>query len=186
MTVAILKKKGVDLKSVQFVNIGSAPDVFRAVAAKVVDAGIAEIDVYDEVSKFGVHVLKGGDLWRELPEFTFQATYAASHAISTKRDALVRTLAAAASLYRYLETPASEQTYIAAQKAALGAKSEQSSAVQWSFFAKNKIYATNLILSPDRVQYMQDLNVSLGVQKRVLPYDQVTDMSLAEDALKMI
>jgi hypothetical protein len=41
-------------------------------------------------------------------------------------------------------------------------------------------------LSEERVRYMQDLNISLGVQKGLLPYGQVTDMSLARDALKLI
>ena len=186
MTVAILLKKGVDINSVKFVNIGSAPDVFRAVAAKSVDAGIGEVDVYNEVAKYGVHVLKGGDLWRELPHFTFQASYASTAAITKKRDALVRVLAAYARLYRFLEQPGSEKTYIAAQKKALGRTDKKAAETQWSFFAKNKIYATDLILSPARVDYIQKLNVRLGVQKKIMPYDQVVDVSLAQEALKLI
>lgn len=186
MTIALLNKKGVDIKSVKFVNIGSTPDVFRAVAAKAVDAGIAEVDLYNEVDKYGVHVLRGGDLWRELPSFTFQASYASQKAIDTKRDVLVRTLAAYASLYRFLERPESKETYIAAQKKALGRSDEKVAAHQWSFFSENKIYATDLILSPERVHYIQELNVATGVQRRILPYEQVADMSLAQEALTLI
>lgn len=42
------------------------------------------------------------------------------------------------------------------------------------------------MLTGERVRFMQDLNVSLGVQKRVLPYEQVCDMSLARDAVKLL
>jgi hypothetical protein len=42
------------------------------------------------------------------------------------------------------------------------------------------------VLSPERVRYMQELNVSLGVQKSVLPYECVCDMSLAQDAIKLL
>jgi hypothetical protein len=42
------------------------------------------------------------------------------------------------------------------------------------------------MLSEERVRYMQALNVSLGVQETVLPYDQVTDMAPARDALALI
>ena len=33
---------------------------------------------------------------------------------------------------------------------------------------------------------MQELNLSLGVQKTVLPFDQVCDMSIARDAIKLM
>jgi hypothetical protein len=33
---------------------------------------------------------------------------------------------------------------------------------------------------------MQKLNVSFGIQKTMLPYDKVADMSLARDALKLL
>ncbi len=48
MTVALMRKKGVDASKVRFVNIGSSSDVFRAVVAGTVDAGIALNDVYEQ------------------------------------------------------------------------------------------------------------------------------------------
>ena len=57
---------------------------------------------------------------------------------------------------------------------------------QWSFFQKHKSFAVDLVLSEERVRYMQELNISLGVQKALIPYEQITDMSLARDALKLI
>ena len=186
MMISILRKHGVDEKTVRFVNIGSAPDVFRAIAAGTVDAGAAEIDVYEQQAKFGVHVLEGGDLWKEIPDFTYQAAYASDRAIAQKRDVLVRTLAAYAKLYRYMASEGSKDAYVAAQTAVLGKADPVGSAWQWSFFRDNQIYATDLVLSPERIQYMQALNQSLDVQKRILPYEGVTDMSLARDALKLL
>ena len=186
MMIAILRKYDVDEKSVRFVNIGSAPDVFRAIAAGTVDAGAAEIDVYDQQAKFGVHALEGGDLWKEIPGFTYQAAYASDRAIAQKRETIVRTLAAYAKLYRYLATPASKDAWISAQTSLLTKTDPAASAWQWSFFRDNDIYAKDLVLSPERIEYMQKLNVSLEVQKRVLSYEDVTDMSLARDALKLL
>jgi len=57
---------------------------------------------------------------------------------------------------------------------------------QWNFFREHKSFAVDLLLSEERVRYMQELNISLGVQTRLLPYSQVTDMSLARDALTLI
>jgi hypothetical protein len=36
------------------------------------------------------------------------------------------------------------------------------------------------------VEYMQRLNVDMGAQRKILPYEQVTDLSLATDAVRMI
>jgi ABC-type nitrate/sulfonate/bicarbonate transport system substrate-binding protein len=186
MTIDLLRKYGVDEKSVKFVNIGSASDVFRAVAAGTVDAGISEIDVYDQQQKYGVHVIAEGDLWKEIPDYTFQASYVSDRAIAQKRDALVRTLAACAKLYRYLSTPESKQDFIDAQTAALGRADPAASTWQWQFFREGGIYANDLVLSQERVDYMQKLNLSLDVQKRKLDYTEACDMTLARDALKLL
>ena len=47
-------------------------------------------------------------------------------------------------------------------------------------------FAVDITLSEERVRYMQELNLSLGTQKKMLPYEQVVDASLAGDALKLL
>ncbi len=42
------------------------------------------------------------------------------------------------------------------------------------------------MMSPERIDYMQRLNITVGNQQKMLPYDQVADMSLAQDAIKLI
>jgi len=130
-----------------------------------------------------VHVVKEGDLWKELPEFTFQGAYASDKAIKEKRDAIVRTLAAYARLYRFLSSPQSREEFVAAQLAVSARPDAGSAGWQWQFFQEQQIYAADLILSEERVRYMQELNISVGVQKRLVPYTDVTDMSLARDAV---
>ena len=41
-------------------------------------------------------------------------------------------------------------------------------------------------LSPERVAYMQQLNVRFGLQAKVLPFDQVADMAPATIARRLI
>lgn len=186
MVIALLRKHKVDPSSVRFVNVGSTADVFRAVAAGTVDAGVSEIDVYDQQAKYGVHVIKEGDLWKELPEFTFQASYASERAINNNREALVRTLAAYAKLYQFLMTPQSKEAYIEAQTAALGRADPAAAEWQWRFFRETGIYATDLVLSRERVTWMQDLNLLLEVQRKALSYEQVVDASVGAEALKRL
>ena len=59
-------------------------------------------------------------------------------------------------------------------------------ATEWEFIQKHKPYASDLLLSEERVRYMQEINLGLGLQKRMLPYEQVADMTLAQDALKLM
>ena len=186
ITVALLRKNHVDPTRITFVNVGSSADVFRAVVAKVVDAGPSELDYLQQQGKYGVHGLTDGNFWDGLPEYTNQASYASEHAIRERRDVLVRTLAAYAKLYRFISSPQSRDEYVAARAAALGKDEHEEALAQWSFFQQHASFATDLVLSEERIRYMQELNVSLGIQKSVLPDGQVSDTSLARDAVKLL
>lgn len=186
LMVAVLRKYGVDETKVNFVNVGGNLDVFRAVAAGAVDAGPSEVDFFYKQAEYGVHSLVDGELWKELPNFTFQAAYASDKAIETKRDAIVKTLAAFALLYRFADSPDSLDDFAKARAEATGKDERSEAETQWRFNRDNHSYSRDLILSDERINYMQELNKSLGVQKQILPISQVADMSLARDALKLI
>jgi ABC-type nitrate/sulfonate/bicarbonate transport system substrate-binding protein len=186
MTVALMHKKGVDAAKVRFVNIGSSSDVFRAVVAGTVDAGIALNDVYEQQQHYGVHALDDGLVYDELPEYTYEASYSSDRAIAGKRDLLVRTLAAYGTLYRFIQSSDSKDIFARARVAVTNSTTAAAEgAAEWEFLQKRKPYASDLILSEERVRYMQEINLELGLQKRMLPYDQVADMTLAQDALKL-
>ena len=186
ITVALLRKNHVDPTKVTFVNVGSSADVFRAVVAKVVDAGPSEIDYLQQQDKYAVHGLADGNFWDGLPEYTNQASYASERAIQQRRGVLVRTLAAYAKLYRFISSPASKDEYLEARKIALGKDEREAALAQWNFFQERTSFAVDLVLSEERIHYMQELNVSLGVQKSILPYGQVSDMSLAHEAVELL
>jgi ABC-type nitrate/sulfonate/bicarbonate transport system substrate-binding protein len=156
------------------------------VVARTVDAGPSELDYEGQEAKYNVHGLVDGKFWDGLPEYTNQATYASERAIVERRDAIVRTLAAYAKLYRFISSPQSRDAYLAARATALNKDEPAEALAQWNFFQTHTSFAVDLVLSEERVRYMQELNVSLGVQKGLLPYDQVADMSLARDALKLV
>jgi ABC-type nitrate/sulfonate/bicarbonate transport system substrate-binding protein len=184
--VALLRKSNVDPGKVTFVNVGSSADVFRAIVAKVVDAGPSELDYEEQEAKYNVHGLSDGKFWDGLPEYTNQASYASERSIRERRDVIVRTLAAYAKLYRFISSPQSRDAYLAARAVALGKDEPAEGLAQWTFFQKNKSFAVDLVLSEERVRYMQELNISLGVQKTLIPHERIADMSLARDALKLI
>jgi ABC-type nitrate/sulfonate/bicarbonate transport system substrate-binding protein len=184
--IAVLRKKGVDPNSVTFRNVGSSADIFRAVSAGTVDAGTAETDVYQNQAKYGVHSLDDGLLWVELSDFTFQAGYATDDAIAKKRDAIVHALAAFAKVYRYVQSPESKDAWVKAYAKVSGRTGSEEALSLWDFNQKFKPYAVDLELSPERVKYLQEFNVESQVQSKVLPFEQVADMSLAREAVKLV
>lgn len=185
-TVALLRKKGVDVSKVTFVNIGSSASVFKAVVAGTVDAGPSLIDVYPEQKKYGVHALVDGELWKELPEFTYQASYTSDRAIAEKREGLVRVLAAYGKLYRFISGPNSREAFLSARAAVFKRSDPVEAEFEWNFAQKYKPYDTDLTLSEARLRYMQNLNLEFGIQKKILPFNEVADMSLAKEALKLL
>lgn len=186
LTVLLLRKYGVDVSKVRFVSIGSSADIFRAVAAGTVDAGAGEASLTGQAAEHRVHLVEHGNMTVELKEYTFQGAWTSDRAIATKRDTLVRALAAYAKLYRFVHTPAARSPFLEACRSVLPNVPESDLEAQWSYIQEYKPFAGDLMLSPERLHYMQAVNVSFGVQSAILPFNQVADMSLAADALKLL
>ena len=186
MTVALLRKNGVDVDKVKFVNVGSNSDVFRAVVAGTIDAGPSQNDIHGEQEKWGVHAIAGGEFWKDLPEYPYQGGYSSDRTIAEKRDLLVRAIAAFGELYRFIESPNSYDVWLAAYNEASGAgnRNESTAKYLWQFMQDYKSF--NLIISDQSINYLQNLNLEMGIQKTKLPIDKIADMSMAREAMKMI
>jgi ABC-type nitrate/sulfonate/bicarbonate transport system substrate-binding protein len=181
--IALFRKYGVDAAKVRFVNVGASVDVFKAVKARVVDAGPAEIWLE---GGSGLHILQNGKTFESLPDFVNQAAFTSERAIAQKRDLIVRTLAAYAKLYRYIMSGDSQAAFVVASATALGKNDSEAALAQWKFYREIQPFAASLALDETRLKYMQELNVITGSQKTVMPYARVADMSLARDALKLL
>lgn len=185
MTVLLLRKKGVALDKVTFRNVGSNEDVFKAVVAKTVDAGLSDVEVFDEQDKYGVHALPDGMLWKEIPEYTNQGSYATDAVINQDRDLLVRLLAAYAKTYRFVSSPESKDAFVKAHQKVAGTDVKEA-LTQWNWIQANHPYAVDLVLSQERIDYVQKVNVEFKNQTRMLPFNSVADMSLAQAAIKLL
>lgn len=186
LVVALLQKNAVDPAKVTFVNVGASGDVFRAATMGTVDAGTGEAAFTDQVGRYNLHPIGGGDLTTGLPEYTYQGAYTTDKAIAAKRDVIVRTLAAYAKLYRFIAKPEAKEAFLKARAVVLRSSTPEEAELQWGYLQEHKPYASDLVLSEERLAYMQRLNVQLGVQKSVLPYAQVCDPSLAKEAIALI
>lgn len=186
MTVLLLKKKGVNPDKVQFRSVGSNADIFKAVVARTVDAGLSDVDVMEQQERFNIRALPDGMLWLEIPEYTNQASYTSDAAIRSDRDGLVRTLAAYAKAYRFVCGPDSKDAFIKAREKVMGVAEAHQAETQWTWIRKFQPYAKDLVLSEEQINLVQNLNVEFKVQQQTLPFAKVADMSLATDALKLL
>ena len=186
--IALFRKYGVDSSKVKFANVGASTDVYRAVQARVVDAGAAEIWLQSGSGQggSGLHILENGRLFESLPEFVNQAAFATEPTIARKREIIVRTLAAYARAYRFIMSGDSQAAFVAASARALGRNDAESARSQWRFYREIQPFAADLVLPEERVRYMQELNVTTGSQSALMPYTKVADMSLAREALKLL
>ncbi|KAA9160058.1 ABC transporter substrate-binding protein [Amycolatopsis acidicola] len=181
--LALFDKNGVDASKVKFVNVGSSTDVFRAVSAGTVDAGPALVTYFDKQDQYGVHSIS--QVWKELPQFAQQAAFASQDTIDNHREALVRTLAAHAKVFRFVSDPANTAAYLAANTAVKGAPQDEATTLL-QFYQQNPFFRQDLVFTEEQVTQIQELNVRTGVQPSVLPFDQVCDLSLAKEAVSRL
>ena len=186
LTVTLLQKYGVDVSKVRFASVGSSADIFRAVAACTVDAGAGDVGLIDNAVEHHVHLIEHGNMSTELADYTFQGAWTSDQKIATGRATLVRTLAAYAKLYRLVQNPDSKDAFFRARRSIFPNAAVSDHQALWNYIQTYKPFAVNLALEPRRLQYMQTLNVGFKVQRDVLPFERVADMSLAADAVKLL
>jgi ABC-type nitrate/sulfonate/bicarbonate transport system substrate-binding protein len=183
ISVALLQKNGVDVSTVKFVNVGATGDIFKAVVAGTVDAGTVNVDAYDQMEKYKIHPI--ADFFTDLAEYPFQGSFTSDNAIRNKRETLVRTMAAYAKLYRFVQSPTSKDAYVAAYAAGTGGNASAGEA-HWRFMQKYKPYPENLVIPDKNIEILQQVNIQTGIQKASMPAANVADMSLAREAVKLI
>ena len=186
LTVTLLRKYAVDVSAVRFVTIGSNTDIFKGVMAGTVDAGAGPSSLIDDAASYRVHALEHGNMSRELPEYTYQAGWTSGRVIEARRDVLVRVLAAYAKLFRFVQQPEAQDAFLKARRTVFPNVPEREHLGEWRFLQATRPFATDLALSPERIRYMQQINVDFRIQKEILPYERVVDPTLARDALKLL
>ena len=183
--IALFRKYGVDSNKIRFVNVGASTDVFKAVSARVIDAGASEVWLQSKGPP-GLHIVEHGKLFESIPEFVNQAAFVSQRGIAQKRDLIVRTLAAYAKAYRFIMSGDSEADFVAAGVSVLGQNAADEVRTQWRFWREIQPFAADLLLAENRIRYMQELNLTTGSQKALIPYARLADMSLARDALRLV
>ena len=186
LAVGVMIQKGVDYRKVNFVNVGSSNDVFKALVGGAIDAGVAPIEFRDTAAKFKLYPLVDGEFWRDLPLYANQAMYASDKGIVDRRAGIVGVLAAYADMFRWICRPENKPAFFRYYKQAISNASDDEANFLQAFLSQPGGLATELVLNEAQLRYIQDLNIELGAQKAILPFEQCADMSLAREAVALI
>jgi hypothetical protein len=116
-----------------------------------------KIAIIDQREEHKVRLVAGGDMAAELPEYTYQGAWTSDQVIANKRETLVRVLAAYAKLYRVVQTPEAKDTFLRARKTIYPNGTELEGLLQWRNVQNYKPFSIDLILSEERLNYMQQL-----------------------------
>lgn len=178
LTMALLRRRGLDPAAVRFVDCGSNSQVFAAVTKGDVDAGLSGIAALAGLGDAAIRV-PDGNVWQALPQFTYQPAYASLRALRDKPEAVARCLAAYTRLYRMLAARHSRDAYLAARRQVAGeppgGTAEREGDAVWRWVQRTRPYGTEPGIAPQRLAYLQQMNITFGLQRALLPYAAVVD-----------
>ena len=178
---ALLAKYGIPKDSATFRNVGSSADSLKAALAGQVDCGYGQVGNKALAEKKNTRMI--ATVNEELPLWMNNAAVASTQAISRKRAALVKVLAAYAQLFGYLGTPESKDPYVRAYVGAGGSAAEGE--LEWQFINQNACYSPTLEFPEKKAEFIQQQNIASGTQKKLLEYGSYTDLSLRTEALAL-
>lgn len=182
LMLALFQVKKLDVSKVNFVNIGASGDVFRAVAAGKVAAGPAPINFKPQADRDPnmKTLLIFDDVVPDYPRVCFAAQ---TRGIAEKGEALAGALAAWVRGYRYGVEHVDEVINAAVEKFKQP-REDMDFYFKWQI--DHRVLALNLEVDPKGIQFMQEMNVAGKVQEKVLPFEQVVDLSLQQKVLQQI
>jgi ABC-type nitrate/sulfonate/bicarbonate transport system substrate-binding protein len=179
--VAVLATVGLTASDVTFRNVGSSADSFQAAMAKQVGAGFGQVGDVATAAKSGGHMVT--EIADSLPLWIENGAVASTSALSGKREAIVKTLAAYVDFFKFMQTDGSKQQYVNAFVAAGG--DAAAGEAEWAFIHDRHAYSDTLELPPAKMTFIQQQNVKNGGQTRVLAFSEYADTSVAQAAVKL-
>jgi NitT/TauT family transport system substrate-binding protein len=183
LMLALAQERGLDADRFNFVNVGSSPSVFRAVAAQKVAAGPAGVEFLPtaEADPQNVRVLLIFD--DVIPAYTRVGLVARERDLTDRADLFTMLLTGWAKSLRYgVENKEPWVDFTARKYERTRADAEWN----WDYEVRNLIVDPNLDVDERAVEYMQALNVKVGSQSRILPFDQVASRQIQQRVIEQI
>lgn len=182
LMVAMFKANNVDPNQVNFVNIGSSPNVFKAVLAGKVDAGPSTIDFIPTAEKDGsIHYIV--DFIEVIPEYLRVTVFTRQGTIQSQAELLDKVMLGYARSIRYaIEHPDETKKYVVDNLA----KSSEEANFGVDYEIRKRIIAPDLDFKESQIELAQKLNVEAGEQKTMLPFAKVATLDFQKRVVEKL
>ena len=180
---AILENHKLDLKKIEWVQMGGDPDRVRALVTGQAAGTVASIEHKLVVEPAGGKILAVAS--QELPNWTRFTLITTDKVIKERPSDLVKALIAQAKGIRYAMDRKNKDDMVRLM-AKYGRREARQ--VEWIYdwFLANKQFNPNGDVKAASLQWMQELNVKLGRQKAVLPIEKVATWDFQKKMLAEI
>lgn len=168
LVATLLEKYGIDEKQVRWANAGEEPDRVRAVIAGKVDAAASSVEFTPFLKDTQAKVLL--NFSDEVPQYVRQTHITTDRVITERADVLTRVLTAHVRGVRHALARREETLELMGK---ITKKPAGEFGWLYDFFVKNRLVQPNLYVSPEALQWMQQLNVKIKKQSAVLPSERV-------------
>ena len=179
----ILENHKVDPGRIEWVQMGGDPDRARAMVAGQLAGTVASIEFKPMLEAAGARILAVGS--EEFPHWTRFTVITTDKVIRERPGDLVKALIAQARGTRWAMDPRhkDEMVHFLAKYGKRDGKQ-----VDWLYdwFLAHKQLNPNGNLDPTSLQWMQELNIKLGRQKKLLPMEQVATWDFQQKMLAEI
>jgi len=180
---AVLENHKIDLKKIEWVQMGGDPDRVRALVTGQAAGTVASIE-HDLIAKAaGGKVLAVAS--QEVPNWTRFTLITTEKVIKERPGDVVKALVAQAKGIRYAMNPKNKDDMVRLM-AKYGKREPKQ--VEWIYdwFLANKQFNPNGDVKLASLTWMQELNVKLGRQKAILPLEKVTTGEFQKQAIAQI
>jgi len=178
----LLTSAGIDERDTQSVNIGNDAERFRALVAGRVDATVTHMEYQPELANHpNLRVLV--NFASQVPDYIRFAVVTRDDVIERRRDAVQALAIGLAHGVRYIFENKDVATELMAEYTR-STPQEMEWIYDWTI--ANDVLQPNFYLSPDSINFMQELNVILGQQDQVLPIERVATWEFQEGVVKAL
>ncbi len=180
LTANVLLKHHVDPNKVQYLTVGGDADRIRAMLIGRADAAPAAIE-FETFLKPGYHAVFS--FQRELPQWIRYTFVTSEKVIAERPGDLVKAMIAHAEGLRYAIAHKEEMEALMAD---LGKLDRKTADWLYDYYMKNRLLNPNGDISQEHLQWMQELNVRLGRQAHVMPFDRVATDEFQRKAIAAV
>jgi NitT/TauT family transport system substrate-binding protein len=180
---AVLEKAGIAVGNVTFASMGADTDRYKALVAGVVDGAIISNEYTPIAAKAGVKLLVPGS--EAVPNFLRVCLHMTGKTLKDRPEDAAKFLAAEMEGLRYAATHRDETIKLTHDIA--GSKPDDPRpAFVYDWAVKSNALGTDLPIPMDKLDYIQQMTVSVGSMAKPIDLTRVVDTTVREKALQLL